>query len=304
MFRNRRPVKAMFAAAALTTTLGLVSVLSPVASAQEASPAAAPITVCNSPGLAAGEAAASPAADAVAASPVAAPVGTPADEATTEEVTNAALNLVACFKESPELGLGLVSTNFLTQVYGTDDAQAVLASGAAATGPDSFANFETGDVFTYEDGSVSIDVQYDRLTYQVVGERLYFTGAPGSWVADGVEPITPDVDGDTAVVGVNITDEAVEFNIASIVESEVVMLHLINAGTQDHELVIFRGSDTLTVDAVTADSTLLQDAEAVGALKVAPGAQADMALVGLEPGKYLAVDTTNGVVVEFEILGL
>jgi len=123
-------------------------------------------------------------------------------------------------------------------------------------------------------------------------------------VADGVEPITPDVDGDTAVVGVNITDEAVEFNIASIVESEVVMLHLINAGTQDHELVIFRGTDTLTVEAVTADSSLLQDAEAVGALKVASGAQADMALVGLEPGKYLAVDTTSGVVVEFEILGL
>jgi hypothetical protein len=322
MFGTRRPVKAMLAAAALTTTLGMVSAFSPVAFAQEATPSASPIVVCNSPGLPPGEPSASPVAemggmDMAAASPVAEPelVGTLADDATAQDVTGAALNVVACLQESPELGLALLTPNFLKETFGTDNPYDVIASGQFDA-TDMFGNFTTGDVYTYEDGSVSVDVQYDQGEYQVVGERWFFTGAPGSWLLDSLEPITPDVEGDTAVVGVNLTEYAFEFNIASIVESEVVMLHVINAGAEAHEIVIFRASDTVTVDAITADAeSALADAEFIGALQVPnPGEQADLALVGLEPGKYIAVcflpdangtpHFQEGMIAEFEILGL
>lgn len=311
----------MVAAAALTTSLGLISAISPVAYAQDATPSA-PIVVCNSPGLPPGEPSASPAAgmgDMDMAAPAASPVveeqaGTVADETTTAEATAAAQNVVACSIDSTELFLALMSGDFLLQQFGTDNPYDVLASGALEGF--SFGDFSTGAVYTYPDGSVSVDVQYLQSQYQVVGERWFFTGAPGSWVLDSLSPITPNIDGDTAVVGVTLSDYAFEFNVAQIVQPEVLMLHLINGGAEAHEMVIFRGSDTVTVDNVVADAEgTLSTAEFIGALEVpVPGQQADLALVGLEPGKYVVVcfipdangtpHFLEGMVGEFEILGL
>jgi hypothetical protein len=320
MEKTQRRLRAMVAAAALTTSLGLISAIAPVAHAQDATPSA-PIVVCNSPGLAPGEpsAAATPADDMggmVMASPVAEEVlnGTIADETTAAEATAAAQNVVACSIDSPELFLALMSGDFLLQQFGTDNPYDILAAGGLEG--ISFGEFSTGAVYTYEDGSVSVDVQYMQSEYQVVGERWFFTGAPGSWVLDSLSPITPDVDGDTAVVGVTLSDYAFEFNIASIVQPEVLMLHLVNSGAEPHEMVIFRGSDTVTVDNVIADAEgTLSSAEFIGALEVpTPGEYGDLALVGLEPGKYVAVcfiTDANGVphylegmVAEFEIIGL
>lgn len=319
MEKTHRRLRAMVAAAALTTSLGLISAVAPVANAQDATPSA-PIVVCNSPGLPPGEpSAATPAGDMggmIMASPVAEEElnGTIADEATTAEATAAAQNVVNCSIDSPELFLALMSPNFLLEQFGTENPYDVLAAGGLEE--IAFGDFSTGAVYTYEDGSVSVDVQYDQTDYQVVGERWFFTGAPGSWVLDSLAPITPDVDGDTAVVGVTLSDYAFEFNVAQIVQPEVLMLHLMNAGAEPHEMVIFRGSDTVTVDNVIADAEgTLSTAEFIGALEVpTPGEQADLALVGLEPGKYVVVcfitdangtpHFLEGMVGEFEILGL
>jgi hypothetical protein len=314
--RTQRTARAAIAAAALSMSLGAISVITPGVSAQQATPDAT-IVVCNSPGLPEGGASdgamtmdmASP-----AASPAAAPVGEAADETTAKDAVAAVQNIANCLTDSPQLGLALVTTNLVEQKWGTTNPQDVVDAGVIDD--ISFDGLTTGDVFAYPDGSVSVDVQYNQGDYQIVGERWFLVGAPGDWKLDSTSPITPETDGDTAVVGVNIDGDTLTFNASQIVETEVVMLHLINVNTELSNVAIYRESDTVTLDAVTADPSVLDNAELVGWLEVPvnAGEQADLTLLGLEPGKYIAVGSTNDgtgasqvasdSVTEFEILGL
>jgi uncharacterized cupredoxin-like copper-binding protein len=91
----------------------------------------------------------------------------------------------------------------------------------------------------------------------------------------------------------------------------VLIFHAINAGTVDHELVVVKlpeGADPAgLLDGSIADS----DIEFLGQVSVAVGEQADMVLVGVEPGVYTLVcffpdDTgaphaANGMVATFEV---
>lgn len=312
--RTQRTARAAIAAAALSMSLGGILAITPGVSAQQATPST--IVVCNSPGLPE-DGASAPTADMAAspaASPVAAPVGVAADETTATDAIAAVQNIAACLTDSPNLGLALVTPNLIEQKWGTDNPQNVIDAGVIDD--ITFDGLTTGAVFAYPDGSVSVDVQYTQGAYQVIGERWFLTGAPGDWKLNSTSPVTPETDGDTAVVGVNIDGETLTFNATQIVETEVVMLHLINVNTELHDVHIYRQSDTVTLDAVTADPSILADAELVGSLEVPvnAGEQADLTLLGLEPGKYLAVGyTTDGTggeqpvgasVTEFEILGL
>lgn len=310
--RTQRTVGAAITAAALSMSLGAISVVTPAASAQQATPDT--IVVCNSPGLPAGEPSAAMTVASPVASPAAAPVGMTADETTAADAVAAAQNIANCLTDSPELGLALVTPNLIQQKWGTDNPYNVIDAGIIDD--ITFDGFTTGDVFAYPDGSVSVDVQYTQGAYQIVGERWFLVGAPGDWQLDSTSPITPDTEGDTAVVGVNIDGDTLTFNATQIVETEVVMLHLINVNTTLHDIHVYRESDTVTLDAVTADPSILADAELVGSLEVPANAgdQADLTLLGLEPGKYIAVGyTTDGAggeqavgasATEFEILGL
>ena len=327
-------LRTALAAVALSASMGLMAVGAPVSTAQDATPAASPTAECVAPELPPGtptppeaspEAAmegmdmGTPAADAASpvaeASPVAAEeVGTALSGADAEAATAAVNNHVACVAADPAKALALMTPEFLLENFGTENPYDVLAMGALEGL--AFQDLSVGNSYSYADGRVGVDVQYKQTAYQVAGERWFLVNDGGTWKLTSLTPITPTVEGDTTVVGVNLVDYGFEFNVSSIVETEVLMLHAINAGTEPHELVVLREPEGMTLDQITADpESALETAEFIGVLYLGtPGEQGDLALVGLEPGKYIAVcgvptaDGTShymlGMITEFEIVGV
>jgi hypothetical protein len=327
-------LRTALAAVALSASMGIMAVGAPMATAQDATPAASPTAECVAPELPPGtptppeaspEAAmeghdmGTPAAD--AASPVAdaspaaeEAVGTALEGADADAAVAAVNNLAACVAADPAKALALMTPEFLLENFGTGNPYDVLAMG----GLDglTFQDFSAGNSYSYADGRIGVDVQYKQGPYQVTGERWFLVNDAGTWKLTSLSPITPAVEGDTTVVGVNLVDYGFEFNVSSIVETEVLMLHAINAGAESHEIVVFREPEGMTIDQITADpESVLANAEFIGALYLGdPGEQGDLALVGLEPGKYIAVcgvpsaDGTPhymlGMIAEFEIVAV
>ena len=323
----RTGLRPAIAAAALTISMGLMAAVAPVATAQDATPAASPTAECMAPDLPPGTPTPIEASPEAAmqghdmgtpmpdASPVAEEmVGTALEGADPEAATAAVNNIVACLSEGPEKVLALMSPEFLLEQFGTGNPYDVLAMGGLEGL--SFEGLTTGQAYSYPDGQISVDVQYKQGQYQVVGERWFLVNDGGVWKLNALSPIPPVVEGDTTVVGVNLVDYGFEFNVSSIVQPEVLMLHAINAGAEAHELLIFREPEGATFDEISADpETTLSTAEFIGVLYLGtPGEQGDLALVGLEPGKYIAIcgiptaDGTPhymlGMIAEFEIVGL
>jgi len=333
-------LRTALAAVALSASMGFMAVGAPMATAQDATPAASPTAECVAPELPPGtptppdaspEAAmegmdmgtpaadvASPAADTASpvaeASPAAEEVGTALSGADAEEATAAANNLAACVAADPAKALALMTPEFLLENFGTGNPYDVLAMGGLEGLV--FEDFAVGNSYAYADGRIGVDVQYKQGPYQVVGERWFLVNDGGTWKLASLSPNTPTVEGDTTVVGVNLVDYGFEFNVSSIVETEVLMLHAINAGAEPHEIAVIREPEGMTLDQITADpESVLSTAEFIGVLVLdTPGQQGDLALVGLEPGKYIAIcgfttaDGTphymKGMIAEFEIVGV
>lgn len=323
----RTGLRPAIAAAALTISMGLMAAVAPMATAQDATPAASPTADCVAPDLPPGTPTpieASPEAamqghdmgtPMAEASPAAEEqVGTALEGADADAATAAVNNIVACVEADAAKALALMSPEFLVEQFGTENPYDVLAMGALEGL--AFEDFTTGQAYSYPDGQVSVDVQYKQGSYQVVGERWFLVNDGGVWKLNALTPVTPTVEGDTTVVGVNMVDFGFEFNVSTIVQPEVLMLHAINAGAEPHEIVIFRAPDGKTFDEISADpETTLSTAEFIGVLYLGdPGEQGDLALVGLEPGKYIALcgvtsaDGTphymKGMIAEFEIVGV
>jgi uncharacterized cupredoxin-like copper-binding protein len=321
-------VRSALAAAAFTASMGLMAVTAPVATAQDATPA--PMAECVAPELPPGTPTPMDMASPEAMPPMmmeeASPeaeaevVGAPADEATAAAAVAAAQNLAACVNSGNYAGAAaLLTDNAVMEITGTGNPYDVVA-GFEEEGF-AFANFTTGAVYAYEDGSVSVDVQYNESQYQVTGERWYLVQDGEYWKLDRFEPVTPIVDGDTAVVGVSLTDYAFTFNVSSVVQPEVLMFQVRNDGTEPHELVLFRmpeGAETAEDVAAMLEEdpegSFMGEDSFIGATFAMPGEQSNLTLVGLEPGLYVAIcfipgpdgepHYAHGMIAGFEVLGL
>ena len=319
-------VRAAFAAAAITASMGLMAISTPVATAQDATPAA--MAACVAPELPPGTPTpmdmASPEAMPPMMEPMASPaaeverVGNPANEQVAAEATAAVENIVACLNSGNLEGtVALMTDNYIMSSFGTGNPYDVVGFLEGF----SFQNFTTGAVYAYDDGSVSVDVQYNESQYQVTGERWFFVQDGEYWKLDADESITPVVDGDTAVVGVSLTDYAFTFNVGSVVQPEVLMFQVRNDGTEPHEIVLFRMPEGAeTADDVAAmlkddpEGSFMSDDAFIGATFAMPGEQSNLTLVGLEPGKYVAIcfipgpdgqpHYAHGMIGEFEVIGL
>jgi hypothetical protein len=281
---------------ALLVALSLTGSHLAVASAQEASPS--PTGTCEAPALppgtpsAAVQEEASPEAEMpeMAASPVeeatpVPPVGTPADEATAAEATAAAQNVVACIESGDfESAAALMTPEFILGTFGYSTPYDLLAAGDLEGS--TFANFTTDNVQTYDDGSISVDVTYMQTEYQFVAERWWFVQDEGFWKINALQSLQPQPEGDTAVLGVNMTEYAFEPNAPSVEAQPVVIFHGVNAGAEPHEMIVVQLPEGVTVEQLLADESLFDQVQFYGFGFAEPGQQTDVALVGLDPGVY------------------
>jgi hypothetical protein len=292
-------------------------------SAQDASPEAA--GECVAPDLPPGaptDPSASPVAEDMAgmeteaeASPEAEDPGTAAEGEAADAILAAAQNLANCVNSgNAEGAVALMTENFLTSLFGTPNPYDAVEIMTGTT----FGDFQASGATTYADGSVSADVQYWGSKYQLNGETWYFVQDGDYWKVDALELNTPDFDGDAAVVGINLNGPAedgtysIEPNTPAVVQPEVLVLHGINKGTEDHELLVFRLPEGADPMGLLDGSIPETDAEFIGQISVPVGVEGDMVLVGLEPGVYTlacfftaaadgAPHAAHGMVAQFEV---
>jgi hypothetical protein len=215
---------------------------------------------------------------------------TPAAEDVAARAKAAADNIAACLTAG-DLGalLAQVTPNFLQTSYGLADAKAAEAAlpemGALTTTIE-----EYGDVNTYDNGEVSIDVGYTSGPHQHTDARWFFIEKDGQMLLDHEHLLPPDVEGDKAFISFSVADDAspVGFDQRSeIAPIAVVVLHGINNGEQ---VRVFTVQELPAMEGTPMPGELPAGGTVIGKLSIAPGEQEDLALVGLEPGMYALTD--------------
>jgi len=254
------------------------------------------------------------------------PVGTPADEATVSAVQAFFDNFAAC-TGNPDALATLVTAGLVNTLGGFESVEAALAGEFFEEVP---AGIELGDVEMFDDGSIAAAVTYQQSEYQVASENWILVQENGEWKLDGIAPgETPEIDGDTTAVGVNLNEieggyEIVP-NTASVVATDVLILQAINTGTntEPHELIVFQlpeGADPMALLGLgeegaspeASPAVAEEDITFIGAVFVpAPGESIDLVLVNLPPGVYTlacfvqgpdgAPHAANGMVTTFEV---
>jgi uncharacterized cupredoxin-like copper-binding protein len=322
LFVGRSLIFVVALLAAMSVSIGRVG----IASAQEASPS--PTGACNAPALPPGTPTpqmATPAAPAPVASPAVVETeaageatavvteealqATPADEATTAAVTAAAQNLANCANSGNYEGMAaLFTANFLQEQFGsTNPYDAIQNLQGFMIGNPTFAN-----VAAYADGSVGVDVSYLQTEYQLVSERWSLVQEDGYWKIDRLAPLSPAPEGDTTVLGYDLSEYAFTAEGAGTTpEFPVLIIHGNNMGKEAHEIVVLKLPEGMTVDQLLADESLFAQVEFIGQIALEPGQLGDMALINLPAGKYTLVcfftapdgqsHAAKGMVGEFEV---
>lgn len=324
--------KGLTCAVAAFMAVGLSSTVT--VRAQEATPEASPVAAeCVAPDLPPGTPTpeeamaspeaqditdlASPVAETEAAAPAEEPVGTPAEGADADAIIAAANGLIACVNGGDVEGAAaLMTTDFMMSEFETGNPYDVIMFLEGF----SFGDATVENPQTYEDGRVSVDVSYMGSPYQLAGETWFLVQDGEFWKIDESALYTPAYDGDSAIVGVQLTEEegedgsityAITPNAPSVVQPEVLLLHGVNAGTENHEIVVLKlpeGADPLGL----LDGTIAEtDVEFIGQITLAPGEEGDMVLMGVPAGVYTLVcffpgpdgapHAANGMVAPFEV---
>jgi uncharacterized cupredoxin-like copper-binding protein len=251
------------------------------------------------------------------ATPAEEQVGTPADGADAEAIVAAANNAIACVNGGDlEGAAALMTTNFMMSEFDTGNPYDV----AMFLDGFSFGEATVENPQTYEDGRVSADVSYMGSQYQIAGETWFLVQDGDFWKIDESTLYTPAYDGDSAIVGVQLTEEegeggaktyAITPNAPSVVETEVLLLHGVNLGTEGHEIVMIKLPEGADATGLLDGSIAESDVEFIGQITLAPGEEGDMVLMGVPAGVYTLVcffpgpdgapHAANGMVSPFEV---
>ena len=275
---------------ALASALGLGGGL---AAAQDATPGAG---ACVPPAIATTMGAAAMASPAAATADLEA---TPASDEIAARAAAAVDNFVACWN-SGDLGatLALVTPNLLQTSFGLADAQAAEAA-LPELDLGAITLIETGDVSTYSDGRASIDVTYQRGDHQHVDARWFMVERDGQLLIDQEAFLPPRPEGDQAVVGYTIADDATAPAFDQTTEigpSPVLVFSGVNNAAEHRVVRVVRltsGGATPVADAAGVPSVPAEQVAGgttIGLIALEPGAREDLALVGLPEGTYALVD--------------
>src|SRR6185295_19313092 len=207
--------------------------------------------------------------------------------------------------------------NLVKQLGGYDSIDAALKDGFFSDAP--FGNATTGTVTSYDDGSVGIEVMYMQTEYQAVQEEWILVQENGEWKLNNIHPESAQVDGDSAAVGMTLTENgdgtySIVPNAPSVVATDAIIFQAINPDTnkEHHMLAVFQVPDGMTAADVAAGKVKEEDTTFIGGVfDVAPGSSQDLTLVNLPAGKYVIAcfipgpDGTphamNGMVLDFEV---
>jgi hypothetical protein len=308
------------------TVFGLVATsVTPVA-AQDASPAASPMTAtCEAPELPPGtptpmeemgpagtpagdmagmemgtpeaveevEAIAEIAEEATPEAPTA-PAGEPADAATAERVIAAAENLLACLSTGDYLGFAALSTpNYLLTEFGTSNPYDLPV---VMEGFPPFEGRAVTDAQIHADGRVSVELTTVIGGTQVDHFRAYFVEEGGMLLLD--EEQTLPVEGAVVTVEVTMLDFAFDLSQDTVPADSLVAFTLPNDGQYPHEFAVVRLPEGITVEQVLEDPALEEQIQFIGGAFAEPGEVGYFGLEGLEPGTYTAVcfvDVPDGI---------
>jgi hypothetical protein len=250
--------------------------------------------------------------------------GSEADEATSATIEAGVNNIINCINSGNiEGALALLTPEALMAEFGTGNPYDVFE----ALEGFSIQGATISDFRTYEDGRVSARIQYMQSQYQVVGEIWYLIQDGDYWKVAGFGSFIPNVEGDQAIVEVVAAEAEAEdgtktysftvkqdsdpASIPTQPETEVLIFQARNAGTEPHEVVIFKlpdGADPMGI----FDGSIPEDQlEFIGANSGAPGEYFEVVLVGLPAGVYTMVcffpaedgapHAVHGMVRQFEI---
>ena len=285
-----------------------------VASAQDATPGASPAGNCvpGEPSMDMGTP-----ADMATPAAAEAPSGTPADDATIAAANAFVDNAKACAGDAAGLAT-LVTSNLVKTLGGYDSIDAATKDGFFEDAP--FGNATTGDVTSYDDGTVGIVVNYQQTEYQSVSEEWVLIQEMDAWKLNSIHSGLPvDFDGDSTAVGINLVENAdgtyaITPNSTDAEATDVLILQGVSAATnkEPHMLVVLKlpeGADP----AGLMDGTIREeDIENIGFIDgIQPGDNVDMYLMNLPAGVYtLACFVTgpdgkphaaNGMITQFEV---
>ena len=308
------------------TVLGLAAACVTPVAAQDASPAASPMSAtCEAPelppgtptpmeemapeGTPAGEMAgmemgtpeAAEEVEAIAeiaeqATPemAAAQDGEPADEATAERVIAAAENLIACLSSGDYLGFAALSTpNYLLSEFGTSNPYDLPVF---MEGFPPIEGRTVTDAQTHADGRASVDLTTVIGGTQVDRFRAYFVEENGTLLLD--EEQTLPIEGAEVTVEVTMLDFAFDLSQDTVPADALVAFTLPNEGQYPHEFAVVRLPEGINVEDVLADPALEEQIQFIGGAFAEPGDVGHFGLEGLEPGTYTAVcfvDVPEGI---------
>ena len=266
-----------------------------------ASPAAGPCEAPEGTAEMAGMAA-SPMASPVGEEEGAEPIGTPVADDLADEVVAAAENFVNCWNEgNVEAVVALGTPNFTRVQHGVEAAEEAVAQLEAEGSLPPITILSTGDVSSYDDGRLSLDVEYLLGDHQYTSARLFMVEADGQLLLDEQDLQLPQPDVEASnVVGAGLADDESALALVGADEATgalsatllpAVMLNVTNDGTEPRIVSVVRLADDMA--GTPAAGPMPTDGEFVARVSVPAGDQIVVALLNLEPGSF-AVGEVGG----------
>ena len=230
------------------------------------------------------------------ASPVAevTPEGTPADEATAAEIMATVDNYVACYNTGDFSKVHALETaNYLLKNYGSANPYDAIASDEGS--PAMTAELvSASNPMIYDDGRVSADIDVILNGHWYLSFREIYTQEDGIWKLDEEITMSPEPEGDTAVVGVALgapdNEYSITPNTSSVLQPEVLIFHVTNGGAEAHEMIVLQLPEGADPAGLLDGSISFDQVNFVGGVfDIQPGGAQDLALVNLDPGDYTLI---------------
>lgn len=218
-------------------------------------------------------------------SPEAVDEGVSADDAIAGTAIAAVENFAGCITGGDAEGVAaLVTSNYLLAQTGSENPYNLVANFGFAP-----VTIETvGDVWTHEDGRVSVDVQYAGFFApgSLLHERWFLVDDGGVLKVDEAVGMLYPAD---QVAQAELVDYGFVLSQSTFVAGQSIAFELTNTGTEPHEMAIAQLPEGGTIEQAFSGEIPFEEINFVGVGFADPGQTGYLATTGLEAGSYTIV---------------